>query len=139
MLVDSVCFVTHTHAVCSMGGHGALMCALKNPDMYTSVSAFAPIVNPTQCPWGEKAFTGYLGSAEAGAEYDATELMYVNESMLSTHWCIMLMHPFIFAGKQMAHFTMMISLLTKAQPTTFWQSNSSPKTSKLHVQLLGRT
>jgi S-formylglutathione hydrolase len=62
----------------SMGGHGALVCALKNPDKYTSVSAFAPIVHPTQCPWGQKAFNGYLGSVEAGLEYDATELMKAN-------------------------------------------------------------
>lgn len=59
----------------SMGGHGALICALKNPDAYASVSAFAPICNPTKCPWGEKAFTGYLGSVDAGKEYDATELV----------------------------------------------------------------
>eukprot|EP00941_MAST-03F_sp_MAST-3F-sp1_P001730 g1730.t1 len=59
----------------SMGGHGALICALKNPGMYRSVSAFAPICNPTKCPWGEKAFTGYLGSVEAGVEYDACELL----------------------------------------------------------------
>ena len=43
--------------------------------MYSSVSVFAPIVNPTAVPWGEKAFTGYLGSVEAGKEYDATELV----------------------------------------------------------------
>ena len=43
--------------------------------MYSSVSAFAPIANPTAVPWGEKAFTGYLGSVEAGKEYDATELV----------------------------------------------------------------
>jgi len=59
----------------SMGGHGALICYLKNPGAYRSCSAFAPIVNPTQCPWGEKAFNGYLGSVEAGKEYDATELI----------------------------------------------------------------
>jgi len=59
----------------SMGGHGALICALKNPGMYKSCSAFSPICNPTQCPWGEKAFTGYLGDdKEAWKEYDATEL-----------------------------------------------------------------
>merc|ERR1719384_757104 len=46
----------------SMGGHGALTIALRNPGMFKSVSAFAPICNPTKCPWGEKAFTGYLGS-----------------------------------------------------------------------------
>ena len=45
----------------SMGGHGALICALKNPGRYQSVSAFAPIVNPSNCPWGEKAFGNYLG------------------------------------------------------------------------------
>lgn len=43
--------------------------------MYTSVSAFAPICNPTAVPWGVKAFTGYLGSVEAGKEYDSTELV----------------------------------------------------------------
>lgn len=45
----------------SMGGHGALTIALKHPDRFRSVSAFAPICSPTRCPWGEKAFTGYLG------------------------------------------------------------------------------
>ena len=45
----------------SMGGHGALTIALKNPGVYKSVSAFSPIVNPTAVPWGEKAFSGYLG------------------------------------------------------------------------------
>ena len=59
----------------SMGGHGALISHLKNPGAFTSASAFAPICNPTQCPWGDKAFKGYLGSLEAGKAYDATELM----------------------------------------------------------------
>ena len=45
----------------SMGGHGALICALRNPDKYRSLSAFAPISSPTRCPWGEKALSGYLG------------------------------------------------------------------------------
>lgn len=45
----------------SMGGHGALISFLKNPGMFKSVSAFAPICNPVQCDWGKKAFTGYLG------------------------------------------------------------------------------
>lgn len=58
-----------------MGGHGALICALKNPGMYQSVSAFAAICNPINCPWGEKAFTGYIGTdKEAWKAYDATEL-----------------------------------------------------------------
>ena len=46
----------------SMGGHGALICALKRPDLYKSVSAFAPISSPTNSPWGKKAFLGYLGN-----------------------------------------------------------------------------
>ncbi|TDV35176.1 S-formylglutathione hydrolase [Paraburkholderia caballeronis] len=64
----------------SMGGHGALTLALRNPDVYRSVSAFAPIAAPTRCPWGEKAFSGYLGDArEAWKQYDASELV-VNAS-----------------------------------------------------------
>jgi S-(hydroxymethyl)glutathione dehydrogenase/alcohol dehydrogenase len=59
----------------SMGGHGALTIAFKNPSEWTSVSAFAPICNPTNCPWGEKAFEGYLGSVEAGKAHDATCLL----------------------------------------------------------------
>lgn len=60
----------------SMGGHGALICALKNRDRYRSVSAFAPISAPMQCPWGQKAFTGYLGTDTAKWHgYDAAELI----------------------------------------------------------------
>jgi S-formylglutathione hydrolase len=59
----------------SMGGHGALICALKNPGRYRSLSAFAPIGAPMRCPWGEKAFSGYLGNDRSTwREYDATEL-----------------------------------------------------------------
>ncbi len=60
----------------SMGGHGALTLALRHPGLYQSVSAFAPIAAPTQCPWGEKAFNGYLGADRAAwAGHDATELV----------------------------------------------------------------
>ena len=60
----------------SMGGHGALTCALRNPSQYRSVSAFAPIAAPMQAPWGQKAFKHYLGTdAAAWREYDATELV----------------------------------------------------------------
>jgi S-formylglutathione hydrolase len=60
----------------SMGGHGALTLYLKHPELYKSVSAFAPIANPSQCPWGEKAFKGYLGEdREAWKAHDATELV----------------------------------------------------------------
>jgi len=60
----------------SMGGHGALTLALNNPGLYQSVSAFAPIAAPMQCPWGTKAFSGYLGDdRKAWARHDATELV----------------------------------------------------------------
>jgi Putative esterase len=60
----------------SMGGHGALTLFLKNPGMYKSVSAFAPIANPSNCPWGEKAFKGYLGEdREIWKKHDASELI----------------------------------------------------------------
>lgn len=60
----------------SMGGHGALTLYLKNPGAYRSVSAWAPITNPSRCPWGEKAFSGYLGDdKEEWKKHDATELL----------------------------------------------------------------
>lgn len=60
----------------SMGGHGALVCALKNPGRYQSVSAFAPISNPMACPWGEKAFSRYLGDDRSRwREWDACALL----------------------------------------------------------------
>jgi len=60
----------------SMGGHGALIAALRNPGEYKSVSAFAPIVAPMECPWGQRAFTGYLGKdTKEWAKYDATRLI----------------------------------------------------------------
>jgi S-formylglutathione hydrolase len=60
----------------SMGGHGALTIALRNPDKFKSVSAFAPIVSPMNCPWGEKALSGYLGADRSKwREYDACALI----------------------------------------------------------------
>lgn len=70
--------VTSTKAISghSMGGHGALMIALKKPQAYVSASAFSPIVNPIDCPWGVKAFAGYLGKDKTlWAQYDTCELM----------------------------------------------------------------
>ncbi len=62
----------------SMGGHGALVCALRNPEQYQSVSAFAPIAAPMRCPWGQKAFTHYLGANhESWRAYDASELVLI--------------------------------------------------------------
>ena len=60
----------------SMGGHGALVIALRNAERYQSVSAFSPITNPVNCPWGQKAFTAYLGSdTSTWREYDASLLI----------------------------------------------------------------
>lgn len=60
----------------SMGGHGALTIALRDPSRFRSVSAFAPIVSPLNCPWGEKALTGYIGADRAAwREYDACALI----------------------------------------------------------------
>jgi S-formylglutathione hydrolase len=68
----------------SMGGHGALICALKNPGAYRSVSAFAPICNPIQCGWGEACFSAYLGSdREAWKSYDSTELIKAGAQPMS--------------------------------------------------------
>jgi len=64
----------------SMGGHGALIMALKNPGKYTSVSAFAPIVNPAQVPWGEKAFSAYLGDNRSDWQaWDSCALMQASQ------------------------------------------------------------
>ncbi len=60
----------------SMGGHGAITLGLKNPDLFVSVSAFSPVVNPSATPWGKEALTGYLGSnTEDWKAYDSTELL----------------------------------------------------------------
>ena len=65
----------------SMGGHGALTLALRHPGVFRSVSAFAPICAPTKCPWGHKAFTGYLGQDESTwALHDASLLMAAQAS-----------------------------------------------------------
>jgi S-formylglutathione hydrolase len=85
----------------SMGGHGALTIALKNPDHYTSVSAFAPICAPTQCAWGKKALQGYMGDATLWERYDTSALIKSgarklpmrieqgeNDEFLSTQLCL---------------------------------------------------
>ncbi|XP_020086041.1 S-formylglutathione hydrolase [Ananas comosus] len=69
----------------SMGGHGALTIYLKNPEKYKSVSAFAPVANPINCPWGQKAFSNYLGSSKSDwEEYDATCLIKKFNNTIST-------------------------------------------------------
>ncbi|MFT3763613.1 MAG: S-formylglutathione hydrolase [Pseudoxanthomonas sp.] len=77
-LVEANFNVSNARAISghSMGGHGALVIALRNPARYRSVSAFAPIAAPTRAPWGEKAFSAYLGEDRAAwRQYDATELV----------------------------------------------------------------
>ena len=84
-LVEQHFPVTDARAISghSMGGHGALVLALKNPGRYRSVSAFAPIVAPSQVPWGEKAFGAYLGDdREAWLEYDAVALIAKTQEKL---------------------------------------------------------
>ena len=79
-LVEAHFPVTDARAISghSMGGHGALTIALRNPGRYRSVSAFSPIVAPSQVPWGEKAFTAYLGDdREAWKQYDTVALLKV--------------------------------------------------------------
>lgn len=67
----------------SMGGHGALSIALKNPGRFLSVTAFAPICAPMRCPWGEKALGGYLGpDRDAWRAYDSTELLATSSERL---------------------------------------------------------
>jgi len=67
----------------SMGGHGALTIALKNPKKYLSISAFSPIVAPTQTPWGQKAFEGYLGKSKNDWNmYDSCELIQLSQHRL---------------------------------------------------------
>ena len=89
----------------SMGGHGALTIGLKKPSGYRSVSAFAPICAPSQCPWGEKAFSGYLGDDRSTwAAYDATELVKTNQHPteilidqgLSDNFLKQQLHPHLF-------------------------------------------
>ncbi|MDX1456169.1 MAG: S-formylglutathione hydrolase [Marinobacter sp.] len=77
-LIEAHFPVSHHRAISghSMGGHGALVVALRHPDRYASVSAFSPISNPMNCPWGQKAFEAYLGKDRGTWEaYDASVLM----------------------------------------------------------------
>lgn len=78
LMADHFPIQPHRQGICghSMGGHGALVCALRNGDRYQSVSAFAPIAAPTRCPWGQKAFTHYLGpDPQTWQAYDASALV----------------------------------------------------------------
>ncbi|ABZ78572.1 S-formylglutathione hydrolase [Shewanella halifaxensis HAW-EB4] len=77
-LIESMFPVSDKRSIAghSMGGHGALVIAMRNPQVYQSVSAFSPITNPVNCPWGKKAFTAYLGrDTTTWTDYDASLLM----------------------------------------------------------------
>ena len=77
-LIESTFPVSNKRSISghSMGGHGALTIAMLNPDRYSSMSAFSPISNPMNCPWGQKSFTAYLGKDQAiWRNHDASELM----------------------------------------------------------------
>ena len=77
-LIESMFPVSDKRSIAghSMGGHGALVIAMRNPQAYQSVSAFSPIANPVNCPWGKKALTAYLGrDTTTWVEYDASLLM----------------------------------------------------------------
>jgi S-formylglutathione hydrolase len=85
MLIEANFPATNRKAISghSMGGHGALITGLKNPGAYTSISAFSPISNPINCPWGKKAFTNYLGHNKFDwEEYDAS--MLITQAQLFT-------------------------------------------------------
>ncbi|MBL53493.1 MULTISPECIES: S-formylglutathione hydrolase [Marisediminitalea] len=80
-LIEAHFPVTQQRAISghSMGGHGALTIALKNPQLFASASAFSPICHPTQCPWGQKAFTAYLGEDQSTwQQYDTVHLISQN-------------------------------------------------------------
>ncbi len=96
----------------SMGGHGALTLALRHPGRFASVSAFAPIAAPSQCPWGHKAFGGYLGAdRSAWARHDATELVQAGhrcapiliDQGLGDKFLAEQLHPHLFEQACMAH------------------------------------
>lgn len=64
-----------------MGGHGALTIHIKNPHKFKTASAFSPIANPINCPWGQKAFSNYLGSdKESWKQYDTVELLKASKN-----------------------------------------------------------
>lgn len=86
VLLESTLSLSHTKRAISghsMGGHGALVIALRNPARYQSVSAFAPIAAPSLCPWGQNAFKHYLGEDRATwGQYDATHLVAASQTIL---------------------------------------------------------
>lgn len=86
-LVESLFPVTNKRSISghSMGGHGALTIGMLNPERYCSISAFSPICNPINSPWGIKAFTTYLGEDKSGwKQHDASELMKVATNLIPT-------------------------------------------------------
>src|SRR5436305_8850270 len=104
----------------SMGGHGALSLFLKNPGMYKSCSAFAPIANPLKAPWGEKAFKGYFGEIDwetMGAEHDSTELI--------KKWKGRPLDLLIDVVRRMLHLSLQLLTAHRGLVTTFTSKGSS--------------
>jgi S-formylglutathione hydrolase len=104
----------------SMGGHGALSLFLKNPGMYKSCSAFAPITNPLKAPWGEKAFKGYFGESDwetKGAEHDSTELI--------KKWKGGPLDLLIDVVRRILHILLQSLIVHRALGTTFTSKDSS--------------
>jgi S-formylglutathione hydrolase len=106
----------------SMGGHGALTMALKRPDVFRSVSAFAPIAAPSKCPWGVKAFTGYLGEDKAEwAQYDASMLMAQSKTPFPAGILIDQGLSDKFLAEQLYPQAFEAACMTAAQPLTLRQ------------------
>jgi len=106
----------------SMGGHGALTIALKRPDLFRSVSAFAPIAAPSKCPWGVKAFTGYLGEDKAEwAQYDASMLMAQSKTPFPAGILIDQGLGDKFLAEQLYPQAFEAACMTAAQPLTLRQ------------------
>ena len=105
----------------SMGGHGALTLHLKNPDIFKSCSAFSPISNPSNVPWGVKAFTGYLGKdTTAWRNYDATDLVITAPS--SANILIDQGKTDNFLSEQLDPSTFLAACEKVGQPVTYrWQ------------------
>ena len=135
----------------SMGGHGALTLALKNPDFYQSVSAFSPICAPSQCPWGQKAFTLYLGPHESewlqhdavalvktAAETQASKLpVLVDQGGADTFLSEQLKIPLLIEASHSCNYPMRIRMQPGYDHSYFFIASFIGEHLKFHAQQLG--
>ncbi|MFK7730251.1 MAG: S-formylglutathione hydrolase [Pseudomonadales bacterium] len=133
----------------SMGGHGALTIALKNPGQFQSVSAFSPICSPMSCPWGEKALGNYIGhNKEAWKEYDAVEL--ISQAKAEDHLPILvdqgdadnfleeqLNTPMLVAASQDSDYAMRIRMQPGYDHSYFFIASFIEQHMQFHAQNLG--